>query len=425
MLVLFFLSEPGWANDELEHEGSLVVMIENHRDRSIAHYYLHTLRGEVLEIIFPNTEKIPHLLSGSKVRVRGKRSAGKDNQILLPGDGSGSFEVISSASIPAPTGEQNVIMLLLNFKDFKAEPYTIDYASSVLFGTTNRFYQEASYNQTWFSGDIFGWFTMQISVNDPCNYSAIALEASKAAASAGIDFTKYSRRVYAFPKNTCPWWGLGTVGGSPSSAWINGSLVLRILGHELGHNLGLWHARFLDCGSTPYDPTETSCTRSEYGDPYDIMGAMSSPPYHFNAKFKEVLTWMTVQAVTESGTYEIAPIELPGNVPRGLKISSQYAGKNYTYYLEYRQASGFDGTISDPTVLNGLLVHLGTNPTDAIDMTPETSSWMDAGLQVGKTYADPGLGFTITPVSKSTSSIHVRVQFTSDPMPPAKPKGLV
>ena len=62
---------------------------------------------------------------------------------------------------------------------------------------------------------------------------------------------------------------LGTVGGNPSSAWINGSLQLAVVGHEMGHNFGLYHSHALECGSVPIG---TGCTSVEYGDQLDIMG---------------------------------------------------------------------------------------------------------------------------------------------------------
>jgi hypothetical protein len=45
------------------------------------------------------------------------------------------------------------------------------------------------------------------------------------------------------------------------------------LPHELGHNLGLKHASFIDCAGAPFaDDPISGCTSQEYGDTYDFMG---------------------------------------------------------------------------------------------------------------------------------------------------------
>jgi hypothetical protein len=75
--------------------------------------------------------------------------------------------------------------------------------------------------------------------------------------------------------------GLDSVGGNPSQARINGDLAIEVTAHELGHNVGLYHSRSMDCGAEPIGAT---CTVSEYGDTLDIMGATRG---HFNAFQKE------------------------------------------------------------------------------------------------------------------------------------------
>ena len=64
-----------------------------------------------------------------------------------------------------------------------------------------------------------------------------------------LNLATYKHYVYAFPQNACGGLGAGTIGGNPSEAWINGSLDLKVLSHEMGHNFGLYHSHALDCGT--------------------------------------------------------------------------------------------------------------------------------------------------------------------------------
>ena len=96
---------------------------------------------------------------------------------------------------------------------------------------------------------------------------------------AGVDLTGYQHRIYVFPRvAACAWSGAADMPGTDS--FINGSLAVRVLAHELGHNMGAEHASTLRCmdGGVPVRFAAT-CTQSEYGDPFDVMGsAIAIPP---------------------------------------------------------------------------------------------------------------------------------------------------
>jgi hypothetical protein len=265
---------------------------------------------------------------------------------------------------------------------------------------------------------VAGWYTIPVS-STVCDYNAIATQARQAATANGHNLAAYSRLVYAFPNNACGWWGLGSVGGNPSQAWINGSLQLRVAGHEMGHNLGLYHAHALECGAAVLG---TGCSSIEYGDPLDIMGSSSG---HFSAYQKERLGWLNygsqppITTVQADGTYSIDAYEPAGADPKALKIL-QYTnpanGRKTWFYIEARQAIGFDSFLSsNANVLNGVVLHLGTESTPdssyLLDLTPATSSWSDPGLVVGLSFSDPDSGVTITPASVGPSGASVNVTF--------------
>jgi hypothetical protein len=105
------------------------------------------------------------------------------------------------------------------------------------------------------------------------------------------------------------------------------------------------------------------------------MGTPQTASPDYNAYQKERLGWLgygaspSIQTVTSSGTYTIYPYELAGPGPNALKVlksTDSTTGAKTWYYLEARQAIGFDAflTTSPYYMQNetaGVLFHLGTD----------------------------------------------------------------
>lgn len=401
-----------FVEQEVEVEGMLEIL---HEDRTDGSRYLYFLEAVTSRLSLHFAADAPtHLQTGDRVRVRGVRV----NQALALESGSSSVQTLSVA-LPNTFGAQKTLVFLVNFQDKATQPYTLATAQSIVFSTTSNFDLENSYQQTWLTGDVVGWYTIPLS-STVCDYSTLASYAKQAATAAGVNLSAYNRYVYAFPQNACTWWGLGSVGGNPSGAWINGNLAVKVVGHEMGHNFGLYHSRSFDCGTTTLGP---SCTISEYGDTLDIMGNPSSG--HFNAFQKERLGWLNydtsppVTTVQADGTYWLDPYESLGSNPKALKIlksTDPSTGKKTWYYVEYRKALGFDSFLSSySNVLNGVVVHTGSessgNSSYLLDMTPATSSWSDPALDVGLSFYDPDGGVTIAPTWADSASAAVGVTF--------------
>jgi len=403
----------------VELEGTLEVL---HEDRDPGSRYVYFLRTAIERLELRFTADAPALQTGDHVRARGRRSNG-----VLALDSSASVQTLAAA-LPNTFGAQKTLVILVKFTESDPapdKPYSVSTAQNV-FNTTSNFDLENSYTQTWMTGvtnttaaaDIVGWFTLNQS-SSVCDYSTTANLADQAATAAGVNLSQYTRKVYAFPQNSCTWWGLGTVGGNPSRSWINGSLQLRVVAHEMGHNLGLYHSHSLDCGAAVIGGT---CTSSDYGDYFDTMG---SSAYHYNAYQKERLGWLNynvsppITTVTTDGTYWIAPYETDTDEPKALKVlqSIDSSGRRTNYYLEFRRPIGFDaGMASNSNVMNGVLVHLGTessgNTIYLLDMTPATSSWTDPALTVGQSYSDSTAGVTFTVLSADATGANVSMTFS-------------
>ncbi len=392
-----------YIEEEVDVEGVLEVF---HEDRAKGSRYLHFLKVKEERFSLHFAGDPPALQTGSRVRVRGARV---DSALALA---SGSVSALSAA-LPNTFGPQPTAVILVNFQDNPTnQPYTLAYAQGVVFSTTSNFYRENSFQQTWLTGDVYGWYTIPLN-STTCDPSSLATYAQQAATAAGVNLSAYTRYVYAFPNNACTWWGLGTVGGHPSMAWINGSFQLPVVGHEMGHNFGLYHSHALECGTSTLG---TSCTAVEYGDTLDIMGSSSGD---FNAYQKEWLGWLNygasppITTIQTDGAYALDPYETAGPNPKALKILKSSSAKTW-YYVEYRQAIGYDNSLSSNTnVLNGVVVHTGSessaNTSYLLDMTPSTSSWWDPALGLGQTFYDPESGVRITPAWANSTGSGVNV----------------
>jgi hypothetical protein len=415
-------------------EGTLAIYaIDSDNEEETFQYFLEDDQGKRF-LLNIGGEK-PRLKTGDRIFVGGVTNTCSP---FVPGGGIEYDQAVhvesitgfSTSSNKGATGVQNTLAILLSFND-KQTAYTANEAQNLIFDRVNRFWKEASFEKTSITGKTIGPFTIPLSVQS-CNVNQIANLARTAARSAGTEATSYGRVIYIFPRaSACgTWYGLATVGGS--QAWINGSMVFHTLAHELGHNLGLYHANAWNCGSVTLG---SSCSSVEYGDPSSVMG--NKVPGHYHAFEKERLGWMNVsgspeiQLVEETGVYKIAPYGANGNLPGALKIlkSSYSTGEKTYYYIEARQASGFDAVFSNLTTSNnltqGVLVHIGstTNPQYSylLNMHPADAKFYKAALLPGENYSDAATGVSILLKSIGSGGAEVSVAFSGikpeDPVP--------
>jgi M6 family metalloprotease-like protein len=423
---------------QVQLEGELEITYRDLKDgRHSLAYSLKRSDGTRVPLQFVK-EPPTHLLSGAHVRASGQMSGGslilysgrtnvkQTTTTTTAGDATGT----STTSIPVPNtlGVQATLVILVNFQDDASQPYGVADVQNAFFTAANNFIIENSYGQTSLTGDVVGWYTIPVSVTT-CDISQIAAAAQNAATTAGVNLSSYTRYVYFFPQNNaCGFSGASQVGGNPSQSWINNTLAPYVVNHELGHAFGLWHAHLFNCGASA--TICSSPTIVEYGDPMDAMGIAQTASADYNAYQKERLGWVnygaspSIQTVTASGTYTINPYEIAGSGPDALKVlksTDPTTGAKTWYYIEQRQAIGFDAFLSDSfsytqNETTGVMFHLGTdgngNSSDLLDMTPATATltgWLDMSLVVGQSFQDSTAGVTFTPTEVGSTGATVQV----------------
>lgn len=427
---------PGCAESESTLEGRLEIIHFDFSDgRSDTRIGLRT-SDQSLYTLHPAGPLRESLLSNTLVRVHGIRL---DHDVLFDGrNGANEYsgiDIIEIPSNPPVVGDQRVAVLLVNFQDTTQPSITTQQTKDFVFGPVNDFYKEISNDRIRLIGavdplgDVYGWY--QVAMNTTCSDIGGALTAAMDAANADVDFTRYTRLIIAAPfsagNSSCGWGGTATIdrinwqtpdGPSLMSVMWSGTLnLINIynLGHELGHNFGNNHARFINCGDVSW--ADSGCTELEYGDRYDVMG--SGHAGHFNAPHKEQVGWLTgdeLTSVSSSGTYTITPM---AGLAAGVKALKIPRGPGLSVYVEYRQPIGADTGLDVSPVSNiftGALLHSAANDRIdypyLLDAIPPADRYNPV-LPLGATWTDPQTGTTITVTGLTASSLTVDVNLFS------------
>lgn len=325
------------------------------------------------------------------------------------------------------TGTKKLLYLRVAFPDVMRDPQTEASCYENLRKATE-YYMTNSYGQFYLTPTVAplivlpypqSWYASSTVIGGTTANGEFILRdhALTIAARMGYDAESYDFDVVQYEGGPGSFGGLGYVGGR--GTWLKTSSVA-VLTHELGHNLGLWHANYWVTDK----PTLTGPgLNQEYGNKFDVMGstggAVMGPMVSVH---KSSLRWLSpgaVHQVKANGTYRI----YQGDQDRA-DADKRYAlsvkmDSERDYWFEFRQTH-----LTIPSFMNGLMVNwsawgtgdrnnqaFGSNGgAHLLDMTPGSrpgnnsngaDSRDDAGLVVGQTYSDKDNDLHITPIFKS------------------------
>ena len=421
------------AGSAAPFQGELVATIATFDDgHTEIRYSLRIDDSDEPALLFASS---PELDSGERVGVWGERHG---DEITVT--------AYSSLAETAPTGARQSALVGAPQKAPRKFAFvlvdtgagtslTTAQADSLIFKGTGavdtslaRYYLEESYGIQTLTGDIIGPLKFAMA---GCNTNQMSTMLRAKIPQTYDQYGWYFNRTAA-----CGWSGLATVGLPMRPArdtWFNGSAGCVVLAQEPGHNFGMTHSSTIRCPGVPLaDKPAGACQHSEYGDPFDPMGHGC---YHMNMYQKAYQGWVqgcNSVLVPSSGTFDIFPTELACNAIQVLQVPmpktrpftrpAAGGGAGGTtnlayYYIEYRQPIGlFEKPLGN--VFQGVLIHAGEQYRTLIqggrypyllDMTPETNTFNDAALAVGKTFTDPAGGVSITLVSADATKATVKV----------------
>lgn len=437
ILTLFGINTYAFASGQKEIKGKFrhVHSDDFKNDKSSDRYYIKEEGTNKHYQVYFNNKEVK-AKSGDTVKLKGV----EDNRGISAN--TADLEVLNSTAA-ATTNSRKVAVIMFNWQNDQRTTFTEETARVAYFtgvNSTNAYLKENSFGKTELTGhvradgDIFGWYTIPHN-NTSCSVADHfwADAADTQAEAAGVNLYDYEHISYVFPPlPDCGYSGAAELWGDPARSWINGTDQGTIT-HEIGHNIGSHHASSLSCvnSSGVRVSISTTCTLSEYGDPFSVMG-QSNGYKHFNNFEKghtgTAINWLdpsnTVNVdryYTPDSTHTIVPIEQASTGIQTLRIplynSTTPLAGNF-YYLEFRQPFGFDNFSPTSPVVNGVSIrmapdYIASSQSQLIDATPNTSSFVDSALGVGKTFTDPERGINVTVLSVGPAGAQVRVWFNN------------
>lgn len=304
-------------------------------------------------------------------------------------------------------------------------PIVLDELSNVYFGSNQSasanvktFYENLSQNSLQITGDVLGTYTLDFSWRSACQIDAWRSAAEEQARMHGVNVNDYDIKVLVMPSNECSSnqgflglaYGVISRDENPTVLIVGGSAYdSRVAIHEIGHILGMHHARSQFPNST---------VTHEYGEQTDVMGSgaagqLINAPNRYFYKWGNVNdnTVMSIDSTnTTSNVYYLSDLDNAND--NGLKaLRIEDPSNALRRYLSYRPSLG-----NTTHYGNSGMVYLHTSSERV-----RSGTILRDVLAVGESYTDEILGLRYTVESTSTANAQVRVDRISSNNTGSKP----
>ena len=263
-------------------------------------------------------------------------------------------------------------VVLINFTNLATQPWTKAAVASAVTGAApslKTFYEEESKGRMTVGATVYGWYTIDATTTG-CDWRTWHTLGWNAATAAGANLSTFTNVMFIWPQTSeCGFAGVGYVPGSYT--YINGTLSVQVMTHEVGHNFGLGHANARNCvvgGTRVTIAANASCTTQTYADPFSTMG--NNALRHNQGSQLGELGWLDAsQKVvgTPGNTYTISPYLGTGPV----KLVRIPRGDGSFFDLDVRTPYGsFDTFAAGSPAVSGATIRLGWGTASPTGIAP-------------------------------------------------------
>ncbi len=252
--------------------------------------------------------------------------------------------------------------------------------------------QTSVYYATWLDADGYhGWTTL---MHDAQTLASVDYPVDPE--TGGV----YDRVILAFPglSNITASGMVGNRGSFGSKwVWMNGSLAVSSIVHELGHTYGSRHAGLWKV--TDGDPISPNGILTEKGDTFDVMGGDGSSYTDFNPWVKNNFGWIgtdQINTLSTGGIYRVYRFD--HQLATGVLALKIARDADINYWISLRR-----NWVNRSYSMTGAYVfwayNVRYNHTMLLDTNTPNSDCTDSALQVGQTLFDSEHRIAITPVA--------------------------